>query len=165
VPTHLLGTHTLRSHISVIPQEPVLFSGTIRSNLDPFNEHSDEVLLKALADVQLKDLTESMGNGLYSVVTEDGGNLSIGQKQLFCLCRAILSHNKILIMDEATANVDNKTDQLISSTLRQLFTDCTILTIVSTDAVVTLGCAWQVMWAKDCTCGIDYRIVCEVHTM
>eukprot|EP01134_Creolimax_fragrantissima_P003514 CFRG3514T1 len=129
VPTYKIGTHTLRSNISVIPQEPILFSGTVRSNLDPFNEHADDVLMKALYDVQLGDLVESMGKGLYSSITEDGGNLSIGQKQLFCLCRAILSHNKILIMDEATANVDNKTDQLISQTLRRLFADCTILTI------------------------------------
>jgi ATP-binding cassette subfamily C (CFTR/MRP) protein 4 len=103
-----VGLDDVRSRISIIPQDPVLFTGTMRNNLDPFDEYSDAEIWLALEQVQLKALVaEGMPDGLQSIVTESGSNLSVGQKQLVCLARAILKKCKILVIDEATANVDN----------------------------------------------------------
>ncbi|GFV87307.1 canalicular multispecific organic anion transporter 1 [Trichonephila clavipes] len=125
----MLGLHDLRSKITVIPQDPVVFSGSLRLNLDPFGEHSDEDLWRAIEHAHLKTFVYSLQAGLDYEVTEGGENLSVGQRQQLCLARALLKKTKILVLDEATAAVDLETDKLIQNTIRQEFWDCTVITI------------------------------------
>ncbi|XP_027080024.1 ABC transporter C family member 10-like [Coffea arabica] len=123
------GVHDLRSHLAIIPQDPTLFGGSVRYNLDPLSEHNDQEIWEVLRKCQLGDVVEKKEGGLDSFVTQDGSNWSMGQRQLFCLGRALLKRRKILVLDEATASIDNATDSLIQKTIRSEFSDCTVITV------------------------------------
>ncbi|KAK4714982.1 hypothetical protein R3W88_020889 [Solanum pinnatisectum] len=124
-----IGLHDLRSRLSIIPQDPTMFEGTVRSNLDPLEEHSDDQIWEVLDKCQLGDEVRRKEGKLYSTVSENGENWSVGQRQLVCLGRVLLKKSKVLVLDEATASVDTATDNLIQQTLRLHFTDSTVITI------------------------------------
>jgi ATP-binding cassette, subfamily C (CFTR/MRP), member 1 len=138
----ILGLAKLRENIAVIPQDPVLFSGTVRSNLDPFDEYTDESLYEVLEDVglfkpkassasseSLKSLSNVRIHSLDDIVLESGSNFSNGQRQLIVIARALMRRQKIVISDEATASVDGETDDAIQKVFRTKFVNATCITI------------------------------------
>jgi ABC-type multidrug transport system fused ATPase/permease subunit len=142
----LIGLDDLRAKLSIIPQDPVIFSGTVRYNLDPFSLYSDESIWEALECVQLKSVIEKLPDQLETRIAEFGGNFSVGEGQLMCVARAILKPSKILFVDEATANVDKKTDELIQKVLRTKLRDRTVIaiahrlnTIIDYDRIVVMS--------------------------
>ncbi|XP_059176453.1 ATP-binding cassette sub-family C member 2-like [Physella acuta] len=124
-----IGLHDLRSKLTILPQDPVLFSGTLRMNIDPFDQYSDVQLWTALERSHLKSFVAGQPDRLLYECGEEGSNLSVGQRQLVCLARSLLRRTKILVLDEATAAIDMETDALIQATIREAFRDCTIIAI------------------------------------
>ncbi|KAF5303200.1 hypothetical protein FQA39_LY10113 [Lamprigera yunnana] len=140
---NMVALDYLRSKISIIPQDPVLFLGTVRTNLDPDSEYSDNVLWEALDKVEMKHTIQSLDKKIY----EGGFDFSVGERQLICLARAVVRKNNILILDEATANIDSQTDHIIQNVIKENFSDRTVITIahkldtiLDSDNIVVMDC-------------------------
>lgn len=141
-----IGLHDLRAHLSIIPQDPTMFEGTVRTNLDPLEEHTEAELWEALEKSQLEHIVQARDQKLDAIVMENGENWSVGQRQLICLGRALLKRTGILILDEATASVDTATDSVIQNTIKSEFAGHTVVaiahripTVINSDLVLVLS--------------------------
>ena len=122
-----IGLEILRKNLTIIPQEPTLIEGTLRENVDPSENYSDEKIIEVLKEVGLDDFLE--GKNLEYIIENNGNNISIGEKQLICIARALIKKSKIILMDEATANIDYKTETFLQNSINKELKDCTVITI------------------------------------
>ena len=119
----------LRNNITIIPQDPLLIEGTLKFNIDPFNNYTDDKIIEVLKKINFDYIVNKNPLGLEQIIAEEGSNLSVGEKQLICIVRAILRNSKIIIMDEATASIDFKTEEIIQNNINEILKESTIITI------------------------------------
>jgi ATP-binding cassette subfamily C (CFTR/MRP) protein 1 len=131
-----MSLRTLRSRLSIIPQSPVLFKGTLRAYMDPFNEFEDEKIWAAFAKVHLTDMISNLDGKLMHELSENGENFSVGERQMLCMARALLNKSRIVIMDEATASIDHATEKKLQEMINRDFSEATVLTIAHRLATV-----------------------------
>ncbi|XP_072030098.1 ATP-binding cassette sub-family C member 9-like [Amphiura filiformis] len=161
-----LSLTSLRQRLSIIPQDPVLFNGTIRSNLDPEGRRSDQELWHALEIAQLQQVVSQYGNGLDALVSEGGDNFSAGQRQLFSLARAFLRNSRVLIMDEATASVDYETERVLQNVVSTAFKTKTVLTIAHRVATILQSdTIWVLNEGKVVECGSPEQLLRRPESM